>query len=46
MHTAKEEHKIRTSGEIGRWKVRMRVKILLISRVHKKKKTSLRAVDY
>jgi len=41
MHTSKEEHKIGISGEIGeigRWKSRMRVKNLLISRVHRKKK--------
>jgi len=36
IHTSKEEYKIGISGEIGRWK--MRVKNLLISGVLKKKK--------
>jgi len=30
-HTSKEEYKIRISGEIGRWKIRMRVKNLQIT---------------
>jgi len=37
MHISKEEHKIGISGEIGLWKLRMRVKKMLISRVYKKK---------
>jgi len=33
----KKEHKIGISGEIRRWKMRMRVENLLIGSVHKKK---------